>query len=596
MSSGTVPDEAKHQDTPLDDNPIETAPSIERDAEPTLARWVGAIGWTMAATGGMVVGLNLFLGPRLVPSWVGYAFLFIGILGMLFHAGRDGDPQIRRYYGYVGIAWLVIAALFTLVPGAPTGVATKSMGFFFTPYAVGCLFIALGFFSAFATRETDERFRDMVLLAVFAVGGVLSAAAFIGGVANPDFLIGPGVICGLLGLIYFGTFVTQKGSAGEVGHQVGLLIGLIGLIFFIYGLGRSIVPALATPDRARSLFLIGGIAAVLGVGVRLLTRTNPTAEGKLIRGIGLGVALLGVVTLILAGLGVAKVFVGQSLPPYFVPYGLMMMGLGAMFVTVSIGVCSDAQFVVLTRKELTGYFYSPIAYLVLFGFMVAGWFNYFMFVEILILTTVSPEGPGAMMEPILSRYIYSLYPVMAVAFVVPAITMRLFSEENRTATMEVLFTAPVREVTVVLSKFFASLIFFLFLWIPWAMFLVVLRIEGGTPFDYKPLLGFFVALVACGSAFLSMGLFFSSLTKNQIVAAVLTFSGMMTYILFHLIDRFPMVSGTAIGAFFQHMSFLDLWQDALAGKLAVSDLFLQMSLAVFWLYLTVKVLESRRWK
>ena len=136
-----------------------------------------------------------------------------------------------------------------------------------------------------------------------------------------------------------------------------------------------------------------------------------------------------------------------------------------------------------------------------------------------------PPGmpPPSRPEPIVARYIISWFPVISVLMLVPVLTMRLFSEEHRTGTLEMMLTAPVEEAVVVLSKFLAALVLFLAVWVPWGLYLVALRVEGGTAFDYRPVVGFAVALLFSGAAFVSMGLFFSSLTKNQLAAAVFTF-------------------------------------------------------------------------
>src|SRR5205823_340230 len=143
--------------------------------------------------------------------------------------------------------------------------------------------------------------------------------------------------------------------------------------------------------------------------------------------------------------------------------------------------------------------------LVLFGMALICWFNYLIFANDLVSSSLQGRPPS---EPIVRSYIVTLIPVLGVMFAVPAITMRLLSEERRTGTLEVLLTAPLAEGTVVLSKFLAGLVFFLFLCLPLAGFLLALRVEGGRPFDYLPLLSFYIALVCSGAAFVGMGLFF----------------------------------------------------------------------------------------
>src|SRR5256885_1271092 len=81
-------------------------------------------------------------------------------------------------------------------------------------------------------------------------------------------------------------------------------------------------------------------------------------------------------------------------------------------------------------------------------------------------------------DPIIHFYFIAWWPVITTIFIVPVLTMRLLSEEQRTGTLEVLFTAPVGETVVVVSKFLASWIFFLLAWVPWGLFLVALRVEG----------------------------------------------------------------------------------------------------------------------
>jgi ABC-2 type transport system permease protein len=178
--------------------------------------------------------------------------------------------------------------------------------------------------------------------------------------------------------------------------------------------------------------------------------------------------------------------------------------------------------------------------------------------------------------------------------------MRLLSEEKRTGTLEFLLTAPVKEFVVVLSKFVATMFFFMLLLIPSVLFLVALRLEGGKPFDHRPLLSFLLALVSSSAAFVAMGLFFSSTTRNQLIAAVLTFMGLMILIFITILND---QSGAApegtlmrdIHPVLRTMSFYDMWDEARQGKVYLRDVSFHISAAVFWLFLSIKVLEARRW-
>jgi ABC-type uncharacterized transport system permease subunit len=127
---------------------------------------------------------------------------------------------------------------------------------------------------------------------------------------------------------------------------------------------------------------------------------------------------------------------------------------------------------------------------------------------------------------------------------------------------------------------------------------VALRVEGGEPFEYRPLLSFYLMVLFTSAGFVSMGLFFSSLTRNQIIAAVLTFMGMLIMTVFFFVQAFierqnPTSAWLPI---LKQMSYLDLWISSLQGDITPKYYVFHISAAVFWLFLTVKVLESRRWR
>ena len=522
MSSQTLPESGPT----MRPGAPEYAPSELRPEEPWIARRIGLLGAMLAVFGGMVVLFNELRGPRLVGVTWGWVAIFLGAACLLFHAARDPDTQVRRAYGFLGVALLLVTVFLALVPAKPSPEAqAPEMGAMFLPYGPACLFLGLLFGLAFVRHETEPSWRRSGLLAVLGVGGLLVLFCYVWGAIRPDFLVGPGLLLGLLGLAYLTGYVAQEGPASDRGYRVGLAIGVIGVLAFLYALGRSAVPRLF----------------------------------------------------------------GMQVPPFLVPSGLLMMGLGLLYVVVSLGIVSDNRLVVQTRRELSSYFYSPVAYIVLLGMAVVGWVNYFLFIADFVV-----RGPT---EPIVRFYIFNLSPVIAVLFVVPALTMRLLSEERRTGTYEVLMSTPVNETTVVLGKFLAGLIFFLILWLPWGFYLVALRVENGKPFDYRPLLSFYIALTFSGAAFIAMGLFFSSLTRNQIIAAVLTFMGMLLYLALYLLSSQELSEyvGSVWRGVFQHANFLQLWRESLGGRLPLRSLVLQGSLAVFWLFLTVKVLEARRW-
>jgi ABC-type transport system involved in multi-copper enzyme maturation permease subunit len=280
--------------------------------------------------------------------------------------------------------------------------------------------------------------------------------------------------------------------------------------------------------------------------------------------------------------------------PFLVPAGLILLFVGLAYLAVSLGICSDNQFVTLTRRELSAYFLSPIGYLVLAGMVLIQWLSYQSFVGRLM---EGVDGKGVTLQPIVRYYFFALLPVIAILLMVPALTMRLVAEETRTGSMEVLLTAPVNEGPVVVSKFLATWLFFLLTWLPSGLFLIALRIEVRQAFDYLPLLSYYVCLAAQGLAFVGMGLFFSTLTRNQVVAAVLTFVGMLVFLACYMIRTeeitlgLPQFVRTALG----RLSYIHMWAESLGGRLPIRDVFLFASLGAFWLFLSIKVLETRKW-
>ena len=210
------------------------------------------------------------------------------------------------------------------------------------------------------------------------------------------------------------------------------------------------------------------------------------------------------------------------------------------------------------------YFCSPVAYLVIFGLAFIFGFHFLLFVQ-QISSGVRGES---LFEPIVERYIMNFFPVIAIVAIVPVLTMRLLSEEQRSGSLEVLLTAPVNESSVVLGKFLAAWVFFLIAWSPFFLYMVAFRIFGDESFEYRPLLSFFLALAINGAGFVAIGLFFSSLTSNQIIAAVLTFAAMLFAVGFYWLTAMFTTGG--LQEFFAYMSFLELWSETQPGLVPVA--------------------------
>jgi hypothetical protein len=587
--------------TDVTGRPIETAPSAVYAEAATFTRMAGMVGLGLFVLGAAVVIATKATGQaRFIPEGWAYLFAALGIVLMLYHSVRDTEAEVRRLYGLLGGAWLLFGLAAALIPGpvfekAAEG-ATKQVGFNLLPWGVGGGLLGLLFLIPFARNETDEAYRRAAVVAMLAIGGVLALGSLVFGAFKPDFLAGPGLALALLGLgflcAYFGQVDTSEGTGYAVAFGLGALGAVVALAALVWSAAPTLLyegpNALRRPNGSIDAWKAAGrgvlFAACLAVAAVGLSKKLPGWARAAFAAVG----LVGVILLAVATLNSNTITVPPS--PFLVPTGIIYMGIGLLYLGVALGICSDNQFVTLTRRELAAYFLSPVGYLVLGGMAVAQWQGYLDF-----LNTLS--GRRTLPEPIVQYYYIALLPVFGIILEIPALTMRLMAEEKRTGTLEVLLTAPVNEPPIILSKFLATWLFFLVTWLPAALYLIALRVETGTPFDYRPLLSFNVALAAQGAAFIGLGLFYSTITRNQIVAAVLMFVTMAFFLFCYMLreEASPIGLPQFVQVFFGRLSFIHMWRDSLSGQLPLRDLLLWLSLAVFALFLSVKVLETRKW-
>ncbi len=245
----------------------------------------------------------------------------------------------------------------------------------------------------------------------------------------------------------------------------------------------------------------------------------------------------------------------------------------------------------LLARELSAYFLGPMAYLTLIGFQVIAWLNFW---ELIDMLSVPQRSFSGLSDP-MNSYISGSMPFwVALLVAVPALTMRLLAEERRMGTIETLLTVPVTEAEVVVSKWLAGVVMFLALLVPFAFYLPFLYYVGEYRFDLGPLLSLGIGLTTLGMMFVAIGLFFSALTRNQIIAAIGTFVAMFLLIVLSMLgynDALQRQTGWAeairfVSILFQVHSFG-------SGQLDLRFLAVHLSVAAFMLFLTIKVLESR---
>lgn len=251
----------------------------------------------------------------------------------------------------------------------------------------------------------------------------------------------------------------------------------------------------------------------------------------------------------------------------------------------------------IARREIGAIVHSPIAAAVLCVFLVlAGYFfssaaSYYSLVSTRALSGGAPDPGLNLIEGVL-RPFFTPVAVLLLIFL-PLVSMRLFAEESRSGTLELLLSYPVRDGEVVLGKFLAALAFLALLLLGTVLDGALLGIVARPQPDPVPYATAFVGLLLLGSAFLSIGLFASSLTGNQIVAAVLSFGALLAFILIEWVG--PLATpGTA--RVLTHLSIMEHFGDFAKGVVDVRDVAYYVLFTAFFLYAATRRVEMRRVK
>lgn len=230
------------------------------------------------------------------------------------------------------------------------------------------------------------------------------------------------------------------------------------------------------------------------------------------------------------------------------------------------------------KREIRAYFSSPLGYTIL---TALAFFSGLFFVY------AYTAGYGDV------SYIFSnMFTI--IMFAVPILTMRLMSEERKQKTDQALLTAPVSLWGIVLGKFFAALTIYAAAFAPTLIFQIIFSFNISS-YSVNWLLYFSVLLgvLLYGAALIAVGLFISSLTESQVVAAVL---GIVASLLIGLMDSFvAMIGNAAFSSFMENLSFSARYETFANGIIDFSNIIFFVSVAGAFLFLTVRTLEKRRW-
>jgi len=237
---------------------------------------------------------------------------------------------------------------------------------------------------------------------------------------------------------------------------------------------------------------------------------------------------------------------------------------------------SIRKLLAITRRELNSYFVSPIAYIVLMTFLALSGFFFYIFIA------------GSNLA-VLGFTLNNMSVILL--FITPVMTMRLLAEEQKTGTLEMVMTSPVRSIELVIGKFLA--VFSLFLILVAGTFQYPLILEYFGEPDWGSIITGYLGFLLLGSSFLSIGLFASSLTKNQIVAAILTFSILL---LLWIIGWFSELARGTISNFLKSISIMEHYNSFSSGILDSADFSYYICVIFLGLFLTNLTLEIKRWK
>jgi len=239
---------------------------------------------------------------------------------------------------------------------------------------------------------------------------------------------------------------------------------------------------------------------------------------------------------------------------------------------------------VIIKKEIFTYFVSPMAYVVLVVFLLYNGYSFYIIVEILNQPMSITGSPMALF------FGQTIFFYLLLIILCSVITMRTLAEERRSGTFETLMTSPVTDMQVVAGKFLSAWIFYTFLWIPTLIYPVIL--ERYSDPDWGPIAAGYLGTILMGGFFISVGIFTSSLTKNQLIASILSFLivgmifvlGLMEYI-------------SADSKYKEFFSYINVWahmEDFSKGIVDTRRLIYYVSMMLMCLMAAVKTFQLKR--
>jgi ABC-2 type transport system permease protein len=247
----------------------------------------------------------------------------------------------------------------------------------------------------------------------------------------------------------------------------------------------------------------------------------------------------------------------------------------------------------IAEKELKSYFASPIAYVIIGFFALVFGYFYVVSIDFFVRASMQMGMPGQGQVNIHTMAIRPLFQNVTVVLllVLPLITMRTYAEEKRSGTIELLLTSPVTDFQIIMGKFLGAVGLYVMMLAITAIHIAILFIYGNP--EWKPIVSGYLGLFLMGASFISIGLLISSLTKNQIVAGMVTF---VVLLLLWTIGWMQESVGPTTQKILQALSLVDRFDDFTKGVIDLKHVVYYLSFISFGLFLTAKSVDSERWR
>ncbi len=244
-------------------------------------------------------------------------------------------------------------------------------------------------------------------------------------------------------------------------------------------------------------------------------------------------------------------------------------------------------------RELRAYFHSPIAYLVMTVYAALLGFFFYSFTATYVVQSFRMQAMGGMGGPPMSLNEYIIRPLLegvltvVLLLLVPLITMRLYAEEKRSGTIELLLTSPLTDLQIIFGKFLGALALYGVLMALTFLYIGLLFIYGNP--NVKPLLAHALGLFLYGGALLGLGMWFSTFTSNQIIAGSI---GLAVFLLLYVLDWVAAYSTSTVGRVMSYMALTTHFENFAKGVIDLSDLVFYSSVIVLGIFLTARSVEA----